>query len=374
MPTSILFVLNRLAGGGAETQVMRLSVAFAKRGWGVTIVSLLPDVIETPELDLAGVAKVNLSARRGFRAGLALPRLVRVIREAQPDVVVTMMIPADPITRIACGMVGVPVVSSIRNSFVGGEFVNRLLRWTDGLAAVITANASPTKTDLGPRITRASDRMVLIPNLLDYRAYLSLEGDRDAARKELGLDSNCFAWLAVGSQRPQKNYALLLEAFAQLPSDSMLLIAGAPYQQDDLSKQSQALRIEHRVSFLGRRSDIPRLLSACDAFVQASSYEGTPNSVLEAMAAARPVVATEVGGVPDTISHGRTGWLVAPGDVDALEKQMREVMSFTQEERSRIGYRARKHIASTHSPDVVIPQWEAVMAMATGKSRCRSNH
>lgn len=357
----LIIVLNRLAGGGAETQVRRLSVALAGRGWMVTVVSLQEDVIEASELDEHGVNRVNLLGPRGFSAVRLLPALVNLLRREAPDVVLTMMIPADPLTRVAGYIAGVPVVSSIRNSFIGGPLVNFLLRFTDRLPAVITVNAEVTRDELGPKISASPRSIEFVPNALEAPTYRRGIAIGEAIREKLGITRNTFFWLAVGAQRPPKNYKSLLHAFSKVPAASALAIAGASYQQEELSSLVHELGIAERVWLLGRRNDIPELLASCDAFVQASLYEGTPNAVLEAMAAARPVVATAVGGVPDTIRHGQSGWIVSAGDIGALRSQMYHVMQLSHVVRSRVADRGRDHVERVHATESVTDQWEVLL-------------
>jgi glycosyltransferase involved in cell wall biosynthesis len=357
---NLIFVINRLAGGGAETQTRRLSIGFAKRGWRVTVVSLQADVIETPDLDEHEVRRVNLAGPRGFRSVRVLPALVRLLRREAPDIVVAMMIPADPLTRVAGRIAGVPVVSSIRNHFVGGRGVNALLRLTDRFPTLITANARVTRDELGPRICARPEGIELVPNALDADAFQRGDGVGEAVRARMEIPPNAFLWLAVGAQRPQKDYKNLLRVFAGLPQESALAIAGAPYQQEALSALVDELGIAHRIWFLGRRDDVPDLLAACDAFVQASLHEGTPNAVLEAMAARRPVVATAVGGVPDTIVHGESGWLVPKADYGALRNQMIEVMRSDKTLRARVAAKACENVVRDHSTQAVIAAWERI--------------
>jgi glycosyltransferase involved in cell wall biosynthesis len=95
--------------------------------------------------------------------------------------------------------------------------------------------------------------------------------------------------------------------------------------------------------------------------VCASAWEGMPNAVMEALAAARPVVATAVGGVPEVIEDGATGWLVEPGDPGALAIAMDAVMTMEGEVRARIGQQGRERLAELYGWERVIPLWERVL-------------
>jgi len=98
--------------------------------------------------------------------------------------------------------------------------------------------------------------------------------------------------------------------------DVTFIVAGDGPLREGLERLAADLGLADRVRFLGMRDDIPMILAALDVFVLTSLWEGVPFSLLEAMAAARPVVATTVNGVVEVIQHGQTGWLAAPGDVE----------------------------------------------------------
>lgn len=150
------------------------------------------------------------------------------------------------------------------------------------------------------------------------------------ARADLGLESQHRVAIIVARLFPEKNHRLLLDAFAQAAQnepDYRLLIAGEGIEADNIRAQIEALNLTSQVQMLGVRRDVPRLLAASDIFVLSSDREGLPIAVLEAMAAARPVVATAVGNVPDVVRDGETGRLVPPGDKDALAEALKDLLS-----------------------------------------------
>jgi len=360
----LLICLNRFDSGGAETQVRRVTVGLAERGWNITIVSLLDDMIETPELTDGNIQKVNLNGKRGFQAAFSFPALLSVIKNVKPDIILGLMIPADPLVRVAGRLFNIPVVSSIRNQNVGGKTVNRMLRITDYLATTVTANAEITKKELGSLISSNPGRIKITPNLLAPSINNHL-GDIDI-REDLAIPEDAFFWLAVGSQRPQKNYVGLLKAFSKIDS-GYLAIAGTNYQKQELTQLAKRLNIEDRVRILGRRSDIPHLLKAADALVLASHHEGTPNSVLEAMQLGLPVVATSVGDIPNIIEDGKNGWVIEPGNEKSLAKKMDSVMAMNKEQLTSIGLIGKKRILFLHNREKILDKWECILEKAVGK-------
>jgi glycosyltransferase involved in cell wall biosynthesis len=170
------------------------------------------------------------------------------------------------------------------------------------------------------------------------------------------------AQLSGGTNRPlvftparlhaQKGHTFLLEAAAQVP-DAIFVLAGDGEERPRLEEQAGQLQIADRVRFLGNRQDIPALMACCDLFVLPSLYEGLPLSVLEAMAAGRPVVATAVSGTPEAVIDGVTGLLVPPSDAASLSAAIRRVLS-DPELADRIARAGRTAVAEKFSGGAMV--------------------
>jgi glycosyltransferase involved in cell wall biosynthesis len=181
-------------------------------------------------------------------------------------------------------------------------------------------------------------------------------------RQTLGIQERDFLWLAIGRQEPQKDYPNLLDAFGRIVSpETHLLIVGKRTMQEELAALVEQKELQEQVTFLGLRRDIPALLAAADALVLASAWEGLPNVVMEALAAAVPVVATAVGGVPELVVEGESGYLVPPRNPQALASAMVRLMGHSNEERVRMGEAGRGHILSGFEISVVMVVWEDMM-------------
>ena len=123
-----------------------------------------------------------------------------------------------------------------------------------------------------------------------------------------------------------KGLSYLISAAALIP-EAVFVIAGEGPDRGLFEAEAAALGVANRVRFLGQRDDIPDLLADCDLFILPSLHEGLPISVLEAMAACKPVIATAIGGIPEVVVDGQTGLLVPPGDPAALAKAIRSVLA-----------------------------------------------
>jgi glycosyltransferase involved in cell wall biosynthesis len=178
------------------------------------------------------------------------------------------------------------------------------------------------------RVYHLAPRRV-IANGIPVADFLPPMETREALRASLDVPREAPLFVAVGRFMHQKNHAALLEAYSSERIQSLgarLLLVGDGELRGALEARVRELGLEGKVRFLGVRTDVPRILHAADVFVLSSRWEGNPLSVMEAMAAGRPVVASAVGCVPELVSEG-TGQLVAPGDVAGLEAAMFELAS-----------------------------------------------
>jgi len=169
---------------------------------------------------------------------------------------------------------------------------------------------------------------VTIPNGIPIAEYTAQRSSGNEVRQSLGIAENDFVFVCVANLSQAKNHALLLAAFNEVIATTtqrvMLLLVGDGPLRPTL--MGAATHLGTTVRFLGVRNDVPRILAAANAFVLASDYEGNPLSVMEAMAASKPVVATAVGGIPELITTGVDGLTVPPRDAKALAAAMHKLV------------------------------------------------
>jgi glycosyltransferase involved in cell wall biosynthesis len=186
-------------------------------------------------------------------------------------------------------------------------------------------NAVPLDTPIAPRAS--------------LRTSLSLTPDRQLV-------------FTAARLHPQKGLHHLLAAAAHVPG-AVFLLAGEGPERTALEAESRRLGIADRVMFLGHRRDIPQLLQCCDLYVLPSLFEGLPVSVLEAMAAAKPVIATAIGGTDEAVVHGETGLLVPPGDSVELARAMQLVLT-NRSLADRFGQAGRARVEREFSAQAMI--------------------
>ncbi len=363
MTARVVLLTTNLARGGAEMQVAQLAAGLARRGWEVAVVSMLPVTAFERELADAGVAVHSLEMSPGRPDLPALVRLGRLLEQLRPQVLHGHMFHANMLARVIRFLCPVPVVISTAHTLIesgrhsgdprGRERIYRsTARLADATVCVCDAIAARyAERKIVPRA-----RLRTIPNGVDTNRFRPDEATRQRMRGELGLGSG-FVWLAVGRLMWKKDYETMLAAFARQGLGT-LLIAGEGPQEAEL--RELAGRTGADVRFLGLREDIPALMSAADGFVLSSVVEGLPMVLLEAISSGLPSVATNVGGTGEAVVSGETGYLVPPGDGDALATAMGRLMNLAPEERAAMGAAAQRYAVDRFDQEVVTGRWESL--------------
>jgi len=199
-----------------------------------------------------------------------------------------------------------------------------------------------------------------VPNGIDVDAYAA--ADAAGVRASLGIDVGIPVIGIVARLAPEKDHKLLLEAMATLRRSIdpvVLLVIGGGELRVELEARAAELALDGCVRFLGMRSDVSELLAALDVFVLSSRTEGMSVTLLEAMAAARPIVATDVGGNAEVVRDGDTGLIVPPGDATALAKALASILRDPGAAR-RMGERGRERVVADFSVKVMAKRYEDV--------------
>ena len=199
-----------------------------------------------------------------------------------------------------------------------------LNRWACRLAHRILANSGEVAKLLACEEGVPEGKIAEISNFLEESAFVSVdEASRIAQRRAWGVPDDAFAIGIVARLAPVKNHPLLMRTLEQLDSRFHLVLVGDGTTRSELEQLARQLNIEQRVHFTGEVMSPLNLHQFFDVSVLCSLNEGFPNSVIEALAAARPVVSTPVGGVTDVVTDGVTGILVPLGDPAALAETLR---------------------------------------------------
>jgi glycosyltransferase involved in cell wall biosynthesis len=367
----IFFLSTSMGMGGADSQLLAAAHELAGRGHEVRIVSMTPLGPMGVRAQAMGIPTMSLEMARGVPDPRALVRLAREIRAWHPDVMHSHMVHANLMARAARLIAPVPVlVSTIHNIYEGGALLMAAYRLTNGLVdhMTIISEAAAERFIRERIVPRAILRVV--PNGVDPEIYRHRSAsDRRDTREALGLGAG-FVWLAVGRFEVAKDYPNMFRAFADVRArrpEAVLLLAGRGALQEETESLARELGLGTSVRFLGVRNDVPALLSAADAYVMSSAWEGMPMVLLEAAAGGLPIVATRVGGNAEVVLDQETGFLVPPRDAQALAAAMVRLMDLTESERLRLGERGREHIRNRYGLTRVVEQWEDVYRTAMAR-------
>lgn len=360
----ILLLSTSMGMGGADQQLLSAALGLRQRGHDVRIVSLTSLGEMGQRARAAGLSTESLEMRRGFADPRGLVRLVRLVRTWRPSVLHSHMLHANLMARACRLFASVPaVVSTIHNIYEGGRLRMLGYRLSNGLVDHVTI-ISQTAADrfIRDRIVPAA-LLEVIPNGVDTERYREVPaGTRERLRRSLGLDGE-FAWLAVGRFEQAKDYPTMLRAFARVHAAhpaAVLLLVGRGSLQADTQSLAASLGLDGRVRFVGTREDVPEFMTVADGYVMSSAWEGMPMVLLEAAAAGLPIVATMVGGNPEVVRDGTTGFLVPPRDDEALAGAMLRLMTLPEEERRAMGGRGREEVGQHYGLARVVDRYEAV--------------
>ena len=326
-------VVHLVIGGdvaGGQLVALRLAQAGKARGYDVCFVSP------------SGGAFVELAERDGFRVRVvplrgaldpgSLVRLRRALRAERADVLHTHAhFSLNVLGRVAGRLAGAKVIAHMHvdNVFRAGGIARRAQRALDNATTRLCARIIAVSEATAAALVRQgypAGRVLVVRNGID------LEPPAEPARPAEVPDGAPLL-LEVARLAPVKGQRELIEALPRLArTDAVAVLAGRDLEAGGaFAQELEALAAERgvrdRVVLAGYRADVRALLAAADVFVLPSWIEGLPLTVLEAMAAGKPVVATGVGGTPEAVVDGETGLLVPPGDVGALAETLDAVLA-----------------------------------------------
>ncbi len=365
----VSFLITSLNGGGAERQMTLLIKELNKRGWPVSICTLVGGGLFEAEVRNAGIEVYSLGLGGISSLPPVLWRLVRWLRNEKPDVLVSFMFHANILSSIASRVSGIRrSIMSVRTERFGGAGREWLMRVAAKRAVALTTNSELVKNHWTARALAPKTKFHVTRNAVLEPPHPA-KNLRAQVRAELGIHEDDFLWLAIGSLRHCKGRETLIQAVSQLAGNGrrfhVLLVGDGPKRMflEQLSKSNQ---VESFVSFLGFREDAKELFLAADGHVLNSLREGMPNVVLEAMIAGVPTIATRVGGVPEMVKDNETGWVVEPGKVDDLYTRMNEMMKLDPQSRIRMGEQARQLVLEQHGICAVVDAWQHLLIDVAG--------
>ena len=332
MTPRVLYLHQFSRMGGAELALVRLIEAIRPTGVEPLVIWPRNDATSV-RLVSQGIRVVRLKIPR-WRHGLSLPllplcllRLRGVLSPGGVDLVHVNNYRSVPFGRLAARRAGVPCVSTVREMIAPRTIRQYRLRGLDALVAVCDSVARVLVEAGVPqgRVATIRSGVPLPP--------MPTESARRNLRESLGSAADDPTIGIVAHILPHKGFDDLVRALPlivrKIPRVRCLVVGEAPRKKylDHLLDLAERLAVRDRLVWVGAQEDAPRFLNAMDLFVLPSHTEGFPLTILEAMAAGRPVVGTAVGGIPEAVRHGETGFVVPPRDSRRLAEAVIDVLA-----------------------------------------------
>ena len=349
LSVKIIYFIDHLRPDGTQFVLTNLVKGLAERGHHQSVVCLnnsWDDVILQRLRE--GGAQVRIVGKVSLVTGIGIFRTWWWLRQERFDVAVTMLFISDVIGRSLayCAQVS-HVISSIRARNINYKLWQRwLLRQTMHWADVVVLNSDFVREFAIKEEGVKPEQIRVIPNGVNVEDYKN-PIDRLSFCNQLSILTDEFIIGSVGRLTYQKGYDILIKAFASIKRrDIHLVLVGEGEEEISLRRESAILGVDRNVHFLGFRRDVKYLFGAFDIYIQPSRWEGMPNSLIEAMAAGCPIIATDVDGNRELVEDGVHGWLTSAEDPDALANDIKAVIndpSQAQLRASAAQYRVNKH-------------------------------
>ncbi len=366
-----LFV-DTVVFGGAESMILRLADGLRRRDVEVELLTFENRELIAKSREL-GLNRREVPGYPHYRSSLKLPLFIqgfqRFLREQKLDILHSHLLPSVTTACWSARLAGIPHVGTFHDVFMFEERFHRplLVRIAAalGTALVTVSDDMRKRYQASPILAGAS--MITIHNGIEP-LQLSSEADspkiRQVVRSELGLSADTmddFVFVCVGRLVEIKRPLLLVRAFAavvkKIPSAKLLFVGDGPLRES-LQELISSLGLERQVKLLGFQKNVRDILQAADCLVQVSESEGLSCSILEAMEASLPVVATAVGGNAELITEDISGLLVK-GEPDSIADALFNIAEDKNRAR-QMGHAGREAILTKFSEDVMVEKYLAL--------------
>ena len=374
-PIKILRVIARLNMGGPALHVAYLTEGLRQRGYDTTLVAgslargedSMAFIADARGVEIVRIDELGreISPLRDLMATI---RLAKLIRKERPQILHTHTAKAGTVGRVAARLAGSRkppiVVHTFHGHVLRGYFgpvrslLFRLLeRWLAGGTTALVAVSPQVRDDLVALGVAPRERFVVIRLGIELDERVAPEQNgRAESRRYLGIPGDRFAVGWIGRMTAVKRTDDVLIAFKRLRVsgvDAVLCMVGDGPERLQLEQRAHELGVARDTVFLGYQEDVAPFYAAFDVLVLPSGNEGTPVTVIEALAAERPVVATRVGGVPDVVRDGEDGFLVEAGATDDLADRLGR-LARDPSLRARMGKKGRERVLPRYAVERLV--------------------
>ncbi len=375
----IAHLINYLAPAGKELGIIKLIRHMDPRQYENTIV-VLNEIRESECLRLDGLNIIEMDHPGGNSIRLPL-RLSKVFRSNQFDIIHTHSWGTLVEGILGAKIAGSPgIVHGEHGTFPDAFLHRKVQRLFWGMSDRVLSVSGELRDRLSRTTGFPARKIKVILNGVDEQQFYPSEQLRQDFRKLFHFSESDFIIGMVGRLTRVKNQLMMLRAAAELIRQEepvQVVIVGGFAVGDDVEKELRSFvrdaGIERFVHFLGFRDDINRFYNGFDVFALTSLSEGCSNVIQEAMICGKPVVATRVGGNPELVKDGETGFLVDLDDYQSLARRLRELKN-DRPLLHRLGQQARQHARRKFSLSIMVQTYESLYRELYRQKTARRNH
>ena len=346
--------------GGAENMFISLVENLDKNRYK-SIACLLGDGWLKVQLQRRGIETIVVPQRHSFDFPW-LFQLTRLLRDRSIHVMHAHEFAMNVYGSILSKVTGIPIVTTVHGkNYYWEKWRRRLAYRFTARQSTMVAVSEDLKQFLMQRVAIPAGNIRVVHNGIDFHHYGEMDRN-NTIRRELGIDAKQPVIGTVGNLFAVKGQIYLLRAcksVAKTFPDFVLLVAGEGEELGSLEEEACNLGIRGNVKFLGFREDVPALLQTMDVFVLPSLSEGLPLSVLEAFALQKPVVATNVGGIPEIVRDEATGYLVPPKSPEALAVRIIGLLRDPQKA-AKIGQAGRERVEEAFGLEQMVQKYQSL--------------
>jgi sugar transferase (PEP-CTERM/EpsH1 system associated) len=357
---NVLHLCESSDTGGAESVLISLVERLDKSRYS-SMVCLLSEGWLKTQLEKRQVETVVIPQLRSLDVAW-LFRLYRLLKDREIHVMHSHEFATNVYAGFLSRLTGVPLVATAHGkNYYGDKWRRRAAYRFVARQATMVAVSHDLKRFLVERIGIPPGSIRVVHNGIDLSRY-AVHDENHVVRAELGISAGQRVIGTVGNLFAVKGQTYLLRACKAVASaypNCVLLVAGEGEQLGPLEKEAFDLGIAGDVKFLGFRDDVPSLLQAMEVFVLPSLSEGLPLSILEALALQKPVVATNVGGIPEIVEDGATGYLVPPRNPEALADKILLLLRDPQIA-ANIGQAGRKKVEKDFGLEQMVREYQSL--------------
>ncbi|MEO2058727.1 MAG: glycosyltransferase [Mesonia sp.] len=340
----ILFLSLSLRKGGAENQLMKLAIFLSRRNFEIFIIYFVEgnDFKDRLKNENIRIEEINIISIKGLK------RYNSELKKIKPDIIISFMFGANMIGRFSKIMHKVPLITSVRNNQISLKY-KFLYRYSYKIDTITTFNSQYALNKFIELKLTDPKKSILIKNAIEI-----------AKNYKSSIVNDDFVLISLAHFRPQKDYYTLfysIEILIKRGFKVKLIVLGHLYNQKWPEELISKLNLEKHIELVGFTNNTFEYLKKSDALILSSMWEGTPNALLEGMAAKLPVIATNISGNRELIVNSKSGYLFEVGKPLELAERIKKLIVMPSNERENIGLKGYDFVLNNYHSDKVHNEW-----------------